>query len=238
MENNQSTQQLSVAQSNRRHSSPHKSNSLLALLRRYPWLIWGGVWLLLLVISATALLSMTYTISLEPEPEQKPVAVETTQTYSQTGKTISLLMLGATVFTLTAGSLVIFKILHSASRSSGQLTRRQQRKLLLESQAVATQPQQVTNPLEIPAAQPGVMLPSPEQPLNAEKQAFIEVPGNSLPASAKDNLTQGNDLNLAEPVVTVLPPEENQVVEPDEESLAEKMDIRKHRSLPSILQDF
>ncbi len=39
-----------------------------------------------------------------------------------------------------------------------------------------------------------------------------------------------------EPVVTVLPPEESQPLDSGEESLAEMMDMRKQRSLSSILQ--
>jgi hypothetical protein len=62
--------------------------------------------------------------------------------------------------------------------------------------------------------------------------------GDRPPLSAS-NLMADNCLNAeSEPMVTVLPPEESTLVESEEESLAEMMDIRRHRSLASILQNF
>ena len=52
------------------------------------------------------------------------------------------------------------------------------------------------------------------------------------------SFTSNINLNAQlEPVVTVLPPEESDLLDAADESLAEVMDIRKHRSLSSILHD-
>lgn len=239
MDNHQSTQQSAeldyseVTQSKRRHTSGNK-NFLMAMLRHYPWLIWGGMWILLLLISIISIISLTHPLGVEQEePQQKPVAVAKPIKISpQTDRTLPLLVLSATAFTLTAGSLVIIKLRYSTRSPKRSLTRRQQRKLMLEAQASsATQSQPLTPPAPMPV-QRVTVLPS-EKPLDA---GVIEVPDDSLPASATDNSTPGKDLK-PEPLVTVLPPEENDLAEADEELLAEKMDIRKHRSLSSILQD-
>lgn len=248
MDNHQSTQQLAeldyseVTQSSRRHT-PSNKNFFMAMLRHYPWLIWGGMWVLLLLISIISIISLTHPIGVEQEePQQKPIAVEkqtkiSPQTRSpQTDRTLPLLVLGATVFTLTAGSLVIIKLRYSKRSPKRSLTRRQQRKLMLEAQASssATQSQPLTPPAPTPDAQPGVTVLPSQKPLDA---GVIEVPDDSLPLSATDNLTQDKDSKPEEPLVTVLPPEESDLADPGEELLAEKMDIRKHRSLSSILHD-
>ncbi len=242
MENNQSTQQSSgldyseVTQSSHRHT-PGNKNFLIAIFRHYPWLIWGGMWLLLLLISVASIISLTHPPGVEPEePQQKPVVVEKpTKISPQTDRTLPLLVLSAAAFTLTAGSLVIIKFRYSKARSPKRsLTRRQQRKLMLEAQAATTQSEPLTPPAPTPAAQSGVTVQASEKPLNAAE--VIEVLDNSLLSTA-NNSTQNNDLKPEEPLVTVLPPEENDLADVGEESLAEKMDIRKHRSLSSILQD-
>lgn len=248
MDNHQSTQQSSeldyseVTQSSHRHT-PGNKIFFMAMLRHYPWLIWGGMWVLLLLISIISIISLTHPIGVEQEePQQKPIAVEKPtkippQTRSpQTDRTLPLLVLSAAAFTLTAGSLVIIKLRYSKARSPKRsLTRRQQRKLMLEAQASsATQSQPLTPPTPTPDVQPGVTVLPSQEPL---APGVIEVPDNSLPLSAADNLTQNKDSKPEEPLVTVLPPEENDLADAGEELLAEKMDIRKYRSLSSILQD-
>jgi hypothetical protein len=66
--------------------------------------------------------------------------------------------------------------------------------------------------------------------LNSDEKMFVALGDRfSIP---------DNNLNTElEPVVTVLPPEESDLLDSVDESLAELMDIRKHRSLSSILHD-
>lgn len=216
MENNESTQQQSselsdskLAQSSRRPAQLATLNFLLKLLKRWPWLVWTGVWAFLLLITAIAIFSLTYTGGVQhKEPEPTPRAAENpAETSSQKGSPMPLLLLGAVALSCVAGSLVLAKRrlatssqqptkLRQRQRSSARgLTRRQQRKQLLQ------EPPPIPTPPEEP--QP------PVAPVPAE----------------------------TEPVVTVLPPEESHPLDAGEESLVEMMDIRKNRSLSSLLGD-
>lgn len=252
MENNQSTQQSSelgdskLVRSSRRTAPSNNLNSLLILFKGWNWLTWVGAWVLLLGIIAISILSLVYPISLSPEPEPKTVAAENpTETSSQTSS-LPLWVVGAAV-TFAASSLVIFKRLNSSShsdirrRSSGRsLTRRQQRKLLVQGHSSSpTQPELLSPTAPMPIQiEPIVMLPPEESHLvDSGEESLAQMLGDRSPSSASD-LTAGKSLNAElEPVVTVLPPESSHLVDLEEESLAEMMDIRRHRSLASILQN-
>lgn len=243
MENNQSTQQSSelgyskLTRSRQKTALLDNLNSLLTLFKHWPWLIWGGVGVLLLAIAAIAILSLTHPISLEQEPEPKPIAAERPiETSFQRDSYVPLWVVGAAALTFATGSLVIFKLLNSSSwsfklrGSSGRaLTRRQQRKLLLQGySSVHTQPE-----------------PSPPAPISVEIEPVVILPPEeshsltsaeeSLAEMLDDSSLSTSEIAESEPVVTVLPPE-NHLVDSGE-SLAEIMDIRKHRSLASILQN-
>jgi hypothetical protein len=79
MENNQSTQQDSSQLDSSKERLNHRKsvgaanlNSLLNLIKRSPWLVWSGLWILLLVTSVIAILSLTHPLGVEQEPESKP----------------------------------------------------------------------------------------------------------------------------------------------------------------------
>lgn len=284
MENNQSTQQhssqLNDSQESLKRSSvgANNLNSLLNLIKRWPWMIWSGIWILLLTTSVISILSLTHPLGVEEEPQSQPVAVEKpTQTPSQPGRPI-LWLVGAAAFTVAIGSLVILKQLNRsvepsqlrASAKRGR-TRRQQRKILFqENVSPPTYSEPVLpnilgadeiKPGEMPIAasqllDSGAQLVVPDvflsangsgnNSLNSKTEAPIPISkSHSLnseqkmsSASGDRSLTPENDLNAElEPVVTVLPPEKTDLVDSQEESLAEAMDIRKHRSLSSILHD-
>lgn len=281
MENNQSTQQGSSQLDSSKERLNHrksvgaaKLNSLLNLIKRSPWLVWSGLWILLLVTSVIAILSLTHPLGVEPEPESKPVAVEKpTETPLQTGRPV-LWLVGAAAFTVAVGSLVILKRLNSsvkapqlrnASAKRG-ITRRQQRKILLQenlspqthSEPVADEIKPVvTIPLiasqSLASSAQSLLVPddvsldvneSGNNSLNSQTEVLIKE-SHALNSDEKmfadpgDRFsTPDNNLNTElEPVVTVLPPEENDLLQSADESLAEVMDIRKYRSLSSILHD-
>ena len=280
MENNQSTQQDSSQLDSSKEGLNHQKSvgtanlkSLLNLIKRSPWLIWSGLWILLLVTSVIAILSLTHPLGVEQEPESKPVAVETTEAPLQTGRPV-LWLAGTAAITVAVGSLVILKRLNSsvdapqlrnASAKRGP-TRRQQRKILLQenlsyqahSEPVADEIKPVV-PTPLAGSQSlysgaqslvvadDISLDSDESgnnslnsqtevplreshTLNSDEKMFV-APGDRIS-------TPDNNLNTElEPVVTVLPPEESDVLDSADESLVELMDIRKHRSLSSILHD-
>lgn len=284
MENNQSTQhnssQLNDSKEhlNRPSVGTNNLNSLLNLIKRSPWLIWSGLWILLLATSVIAIFSLTHPLGVEQEPESKPVAVEKpTEKPVQPGRPV-LWLAGAAALSVGIGSLVILKRLNSsvqapqlrASAKRG-LTRRQQRKLLLQENL---SPQTHSEPVSpnIPLAdeiKPVATMPlAAHQGIDSGAQSRVVADDFSLDADVRGNnsinsqtevplkeshalnsnekmfaagdrsLTPDNNLNAElEPVVTVLLPEESDLVDSADESLAEVMDIRKHRSLSSILHD-
>ncbi len=281
MENNQSTQQDSSQLDSSKERLNHRKsvgaanlNSLLNLIKRSPWLIWSGLWILLLVTSVIAILSLTHPLGVEQEPESKPVAVEKpTETPLQTGRPI-LWLVGAAAFTVAVGSLVILKRLNSSVKApqlgsafaKRGITRRQQRKLLLQenlsyqahSEPVADEIKPVkTMPLAASqslhsGAQSLVVADDVSLDFNGSGNNSLnnqtEVPLKESHALNSDekmfaapgdrSFTPDNNLNAQlEPVVTVLPPEESDLLDSADESLAEVMDIRKYRSLSSILHD-
>lgn len=293
MENNQSTQQdLSQLDSSKERLNHRKSvgaanlNSLLKLIKRSPWLIWSGVWILLLVTSVIAILSLTHPLGVEQEPESKPVAVEKqTKPPLQTGKPTESLqtgrpilwLVGAAAFTVAVGSLVLLKRLNSsvkapqlgnASAKRG-ITRRQQRKILLQENVSHQAPRE---PVADEIKPVGTIPVAASQLLHSSAQSLLVADNVSLDANVRGNKslnsqtevpevplrenhalnydekmfvapgdrisTPDNNLNAQlEPVVTVLPPEESDLLDSADESLAEVMDIRKYRSLSSILHD-
>lgn len=251
MKNNQNTQQSSelddskLVRSSRRTAPSDNLNSLLMLFKRWNWLTWVGAWVLLFGIMAISILSLVYPISLSQEPEPKTIAAENPNETSSQTSSLPLWVVGAAV--TFAGSLIIFKRLNSSShsdirrRSSGRsLTRRQQRKLLLQGHSSSpTQPELLSPTAPMPVEIEPVVILSPEesQLVNSEEESLAQMLGDRSPSSTSD-LTAGKNLTAeSEPVVTVLPPEASHLVNLAEESLAEMMDIRRHRSLASILQN-
>lgn len=213
MDNNQTIQQQSsessdsnLAQSNP-VGKPAGLKSILALLNHHPWLIWSGVWVFLLAITAIALFSLTHTGHVEQTPEPTPVAAEKPAAKSsQTGNPMTLWLLGAVALSCAAGSLVIYKRLKNPSWPS-QLRKRVKRS---SAQVLTRRQQRQQQPQESPP------VPTPV----VESLAPV--------ATAPDE---------TEPMVTVVPPEESHPLDSGEESLAEMMDIRKQRPLSSILRD-
>lgn len=219
MENNQSTQQSSakLTRSNRRPRQTVNWNFLLTLLKHSPWLIWVGVLVLLSAISFNAISSLIYGGNLpQAEPQPAPIAAQKpAKTSSQTTSYPQLWLFGAVALSCVAGSLIIYKRLNSSQphqlrlRSSGRsLTRRQQRKRTIKAL-----------PSSFPLRKP------PLSAITSSISTAVESPSPTTPV-----------LDKSEPVVTVLTPESSQRLDSGEESLAEMMDIRKQRSLSSILR--
>ena len=202
MENKQSPQQQSselnasrLTRSKSREARSTGANTLLKILKHYPWLIWGGVWLLLITSAAIAAFSLTNIGHVEAGPTPAPIAAEKPE--NSHSSSMPLWLLGAVAFTFAAG-MVISKQLNRSSppRRLRQRTRR----------FAALEPTHRREPRRRLKERPSV--PTPIQPSPAETESVVIVP-----------LTQ-----------------ENQAHTPTSESLAEMMDIRKHRSLDSILR--
>lgn len=236
MENNQSTQQSTEASDSKLASSsrpgvglPDKINFLLQFLKRAPWLIWAALWLLLVATSVVAIFNLTHTgfvaqRNLQPTPANTLPLVKTpakttqptplqkpVKVPSRTGTSLALLLIGAAVI-CTVGYLVVFKILFTPS--SGKTRQRVRASQRRHNRQQRRRLLQANNP-------PIIVTPVPEE--------------NALePEPEPKNINLNNA--YTEPVVTILPPETSEPLNV-EVSLAEMMDIRKHRSLSSILEE-
>ena len=196
MENNQSTQQSSelsdsqVAQSDEPLEKPAGRKSPLELLKYYPWLLWSGLLVFLLAITAIAIFSLTHTGLMEKEqPEPKPVTPEkTVKTSSQSANPIPLWLLGTVVVSCAAGSLVFYKWLKKPSqsrlrkrvkRSSAQvLKRRQQRQKQLQSPPVPTPPEPLLPVAPVPAEKESevtVLPPEESHLLDSGEESLAEM---------------------------------------------------------------
>lgn len=221
MKNNQNTQERSptLTESNplasRRLSKRINTSQLLAT---YPWLLVVGVGALSVAIALLAIFSLTHTGRVEKNPSKQTTTLTPGQPTSPPKSNSSpnwlptIVLLGAGV----TSAVVIYKWRqHLPIIAKRHLTRRQQRKLLLQQSgdiATATITTE-NNPLSSEIAT------SP--PLQLENKPFVE----PIPTDIA-------------PLITVLPPEETQSSVLGGQSLAEMMDIRKHLSLSAILQDF
>lgn len=251
MSNNQSTQQSSQLSK----PEPPKSsrNRQLELLRNHPWLLLIVVGALLAAIAALAISSLVSIGRVTGDkPAQTTINTDETTQFGEQQPTksanwlVAIVLLGAG----SAGAVVIYRRLKSSGmptfswwrNAKSRLTRRQQRKLLLQQSkttALIVEPQPVavvesppivdivvvednTSASELEPAE--VALPLEEIVIDADLQPPVE------PEVVASNL----ESNLQEPIVTILPPENEQAV--DTRSLAEMMDIRQHLPLSTILQ--
>ena len=201
----QSTQQQSSEKDLKLPQTDHpqllSSNGLVAMLKRHPWLLWSGIWVLLLsaaaFISSIAIFSLTHTGRIShQEPQQRTVAAEKPEA-SQTPGVMSLWVLGAVALTCTAaGYLVISKqsakldksVKHSAARVP---TRRQRRQRLLHEQ---------------PPSFPSKLTPiTPPVPAEIETVVTVLPPEQSHPLDAgEESLAEMMDIRKDRPLSSIL----------------------------------
>lgn len=188
------------------------------LLATHPWLLVVGVGGISIAIALVAIFSLTHTGRVEKNPSKQTTIVTQRQTTPPPKSNSSpnwlptIILLGAGV----ASTVAIYKWRsHLPTIAKRDLTRRQQRKLLLQKGAdIAT-----------------ATIKTENNPLSSELETFP-------PSQVEDQpLVEPIPTDIA-PIITVLPPEETQSSALGEQSLAEMMDIRKHLSLSAILQDF
>ena len=211
MEKNQNTQQSSLSSSKLAHRSGRRLRlpagwNLISLLKHHPWLIWSGLWLFLLATTVTAIFSLTNSDYVaQEEPQSKPVTVENPAETSFPAGSAMPLWLLSAVALTCATGYLVISKKLNSSSRPAKLRK----------SAESSSEQMLTRRQQREQLHPG--LPPVTAPL--EQKPPITPP---LPAEI-------------EPVVTVLPPEESHPLDSGEESLAEMMDIRKQRSLSSIL---
>lgn len=240
MDNNQSTQQssnndLHLARARRRGSAKSSGlNSLFALLRS-PWLLWPLLWLILLLAATFSIFSLTFTGFVNRE-EPVPLVVQVPDVATSGSDRVAIWAIGAMV-ACAAGYWVVFRQLQGSSQPKKQRQRRQRRSHKSRQRQLqilpVQQPATSTRVKPLTVVEPNIPEPIPEPPVVETAEPTIPEPP-VVEVKETNPISDSNGIN-EEPIITILPPEDSQQVDVEKVSLAEMMDIRKHRPLSSIL---
>jgi hypothetical protein len=188
----------------------YRQQPLKPLLNKHPFVFWGGLWLVIVLLGSAAtigLLSPGPTVKEKPKPTPAPVNVEV----SKPKEDLSLSLFAAIATGCAIGSLLFVYVLKRGSAQSRYPSRRlksvstvskKRRRPPKKRHSVSRTPQPV-------AVQPSFQTLDTRQPSPAAR------------------LTQ----------VTVLPPEESHPLDRGDESLADLLDLRRHKSLASLMRD-
>ena len=200
----------------------HRLEPLRQLLHKHPFFCFGGLWVLFVILgsmSAVRLVSPgpmeqdaskptpALTTVLESKPKQPAL---TTVLESKPKQHMPLALFGTVAIGCAAGSLFITQALRYSTQNY-QPSRR------LKT-AGTTSRKKRRHP-----SQKGHPVPSTQQPISS---ALTYQPVNNRLATTNKQPTQ----------ITVLPPEESHPLDRGNENLAEMMDLRKRKSLASLMR--
>lgn len=200
----------------------HRLEPLRQLLHKHPFLCFGGLWVLFVLLgsmSAVRLVSPgpmeqeaskstpALTTVLESKPKQP---APTTVLESKPKQHMPLALFGTVAIGCAVGSLFITQALRYSSQNH-------QPSRILKT-AATTSRKKRRQP-----SQKGHPVPSTQQPISS---ALTYQPVNNRLATTNKQPTQ----------ITVLPPEESHPLDKGNESLAEMMDLRKRKSLTSLMR--
>jgi hypothetical protein len=184
------------------------------LVQRYPLIFWGSLWLGLVSLTGFALVNLLSPYSVQQnaqQPGSPKVASSTTieaHDWNPAPTGLPLWSLGTLVFGCAAGSWLLVY----------QFNKPEQPRKTTVKKAVYT-PQTRHKPAASVVATPIVPIqPKPSTPVTSSASRSAIVP-----------------TRIAQPLVTVVPAEESHPLDWGEASLAEMMDIRKQRSLASLM---
>ncbi len=234
MENNQSSQKQrsktsdSQADPTRFHPRVIKDawNSSGKLLKNNPWLIFGGISVLLFSLAGMSIMSLTYVKHTAQEvPESATLVKEDVPEPPQQGKPTDLWLLVAIAASCAVGSLLIFKHLNRTLAPSKPKSRVKSSGIQVEKSALREKQVRKT----IPPQPVSVTVQKSLQPMPVASLPPKLVPKTAPPMPMTPTLAK------TQPVMTVLPPESTYKLDRQDTSLADVLDIRKQRSLSSIL---
>lgn len=267
MENKQTTKKQKPSESSYSQLTPSRhrqvelagSYFLRELIRRCPWLVWMGVGAFLLMIISISIQSIFRPVFVSNE-EPAPAPVVKTNPTAPTSNPVPWWLLGGFALGSAVSAIAIARRLHSSSQSqiyqrfqsasTRTLTRRQQRKLMLQGkqQTLITPPAALEPVAEtLPAASEQPLLE--DQLLELPENLFLEE-NTFLPEEKRplDLGAESAEQSLVEETMKILivlddrlpnlvqewEEEENALVS-GTESLAEMLDIRKKLPLSAIL---
>jgi hypothetical protein len=200
----------------------HRLEPLRQLLHKHPFVCFGGLWVLFVILGSMSAVRLVspgpmeqdaskptpgLTTLLESKPEQPAL---TTVLESKPKQHMPLALFGTVAIGCAAGSLFITQALRYSTQNY-QPSRR------LKT-AGTTSRKKRRHP-----SQKGHPVPSTQQPISS---ALTYQPVNNRLATTNKQPTQ----------ITVLPPEESHPLDRGNENLAEMMDLRKRKSLASLMR--
>ena len=197
--------------SNDSSAQEYRQQPLRLLLNKHPFVFWSGLWLVIVLLGSAAtigLLSPGPTEKERPKPTPAPVTVEV----SKPKEDLSLSLFAAIATGCAVGSLLFVYILKRGSAQSRYPSRR--------LKSVST----VTKKRRRPPKKDRSVSMTPQPPV-AMQPSFQTLDTRQPSPTAR--LTQ----------VTVLPPEESHPLDRGDESLADLLDLRRHKSLASLMRD-
>jgi hypothetical protein len=225
---------------------------LLYLTQRHPFLFWTGSWLLMVLIAWTSINGLLHT-DVEPleaeapqpevvarSPEQVPLVSQPSAPASSFG------MLVAVVLSCGATSMVLARQLRSAKPASAKPSpQRRAVKSVLPSQRKSDLPLPSVHASSPSRSRPQARVartPVGVVPQTSKPQVSSRPQGSKPQVSyqkAKPSAPLPNQ-PIKQPVpkhaiVSVVPPDENHPLDWGDRGLADRLDIRKHKSISSYL---
>ena len=189
---------------------PYRPLLLKKLLHSHPFAFWGGLWVIIVVVSAVASIGLFSPGPLELEASKPTPTLETIQETKAQQETIPLSLFGVLILGCAAGSLFVTQVLRYSTQQRRSLKR------LKTSGTVRKKRRRPSNKRR--------SIPRQPQPLSSE---------TTLQTQSERQPTTDNPLTQ----VTVLSPEESHPLDWGDENLAEIMDLRKRQSLASLIRN-
>jgi hypothetical protein len=196
--------------SNDSSAQEYRQQPLRLLLNKHPFVFWSSLWLVIVLLGSGAtigLLSPGPTEKERPKPTPAPVTVEV----SKPKEDLPLSLFAAIATGCGVGSLLFAYVLKRGSTQSRYPSRR--------LKSVSTVGKKRRRP---PKRRPSI--------------SRTPQPGAMQPSfQSLDTRQPSTDARLTQ--VTVLPPEESHPLDRGDESLADLLDLRRHKSLASLMRD-
>ncbi len=210
---------------------PHRLEFLQKLLYSHPLAFWGGLWAVMVLVGSIAavgllnpgpieqeasqptptLLTIQESVA-KPEPSKKPKPSPKKAPKSsvqEDKQDLPLSLFGVVALGCAAGSLFVTQALRQSTQSYPSSKR---------TKPAATVRKKRRRPAK--KSRPASRMPQPDV------SQFSWQTQNNQPPMTDEQFTQ----------VTVLPPEESNPLDWDQESLADMMDLRKRQSLSSLMR--
>ncbi|NEP00602.1 MAG: hypothetical protein F6K58_18410 [Symploca sp. SIO2E9] len=229
---------------------------LQQLINRHPIAFWTGLWAFLVLVGTVAAIGL-----IKPGPIEQPIIKEaskstptfTTIRQSQTKEDLSVSLLGTLTLGCAGVSLLVIQALKQSSQRRKNSTEFKQTPIKHTPTKIREQRGKLGKQRQIrdkrtfssPVAETLPLIPSPRNeaspPAHKKRRSSAKKP-RPVPrkpqTAAKQPVFETIVPTADQPIaqITVLPPEQNHSLDLTEEKLVDLMDLRKRRSLTSIMR--